>query len=302
MNKINGIVSVVPTPLTDNESVDFKGIENIVEFLVEQNYSMFALGSAGEGMNLTFKDRVAVARKIAKVNNGRVPLLIGGGGFGVKDIVEFIGEIDDCKIDGIHVIPYDNKVSSSTVESFYMAIADRSSIPIWLYQNTTRTKGIPLEVVQRLKKHPNIHGIKLAGFDLRVNQGFININSNDFQVFGSADLQMFSFFCHGLSASSSSAAICFPELFNELYEVMQIDSIKKARIKHRQLMDFLKRMPNGAYLDNGEHAAEIKYILSLRGICQEYVAAPWRMLTEDEKQQCKLVYQDYLNFLETSKL
>lgn len=302
MRRIKGVVAVVPTPLIANEDADLEGIECLIDFLAGHGLSLFALGSAGEGMNLTFATRVAVARKMAEVNNGRVPLLVGGGSFSVRDSLEFIDAVADCRIDGIHVIPYDKKISGEAVQLLYRGIADQSPLPIWLYQNTTRTSGIPIEVVKSLKSHPNIHGVKLAGFDLRVNQGFMALNSLDFQVFGSADSQMFSFLCHGLEASSSSAAACFPELFKELYAAIQSDSLSTARAKNDEIMSFLKRLPKGAYWHNGESAAEIKYLLSLRGICKEYVARPFRGQTDEEKRLSEAVYRDYEHYLKTGRL
>ncbi len=302
MKRIKGGMSVVPTPLTEAEDADLGGIERLIDFLAGHGMSLFALGSAGEGMNLTFKTRVAAARKMAEVNDGRVPLLVGGGGFSVRESLEFIEAVADCRIDGIHVIPYDKKVSGAVVERLYLGIADRSPLPIWLYQNTTRTSGIPIEVVKALSGHPNIHGVKLAGFDLRVNQGFMDLDSPDFQVFGSADTQMFSFFCHGLEASSSSAAACFPELFKDLYKAIQSDSVSQARAKNRQIMTFLKRLPKGAYWHNGESAAEVKYQRSWRGICGETVARPWRGQTEEEKRTSEAVHRDYDYYLQTGEL
>lgn len=302
MKRIKGVMAVVPTPLTQNEDADLAAIERLIDFLASHGLSLFALGSAGEGMNLTFKTRVAAARKMAEVNNGRVPLLMGGGGFSVKDCLEFIDAVADCNIDGIHIIPYDKKISGQAVELLYRGIADKSPLPIWLYQNTTRTSGIPLDVVSALRTHPNIHGVKLAGFDLRVNQGFMALNSPDFQVFGSADGQMFSFFCHGLEASSSSSAACFPELFKELYEAIQSDSLSRARTKNQEVMAFLKRLPKGAYWHNGESAAEVKYQLSLRGICAERVARPFREQTAEEKEISDAVHRDYQHYLKTGEL
>ena len=121
-------------------------------------------------------------------------------------------------------------------------------------------------------------------------------------MFGSADTQMFSFFCHGLEASSSSAAACFPELFKELYKAIQTDSVSQARAKNRQIMSFLKRLPKGAYWHNGESAAEVKYQLSLRGICGETVARPWRAQTEEERRVSEAVHRDYMHYLETGEL
>ena len=155
-------MAVVPTPLKANEDADLEGIERLINFLAGHGLALFALGSAGEGMNLTFATRVVVARKMAEVNNGRVPLLVGGGSFSVRGSLEFIDAVADCCIDGIHIIPYDKKISGEAVQLLYRGIADQSPLPIWLYQNTTRTSGIPIEVVKFLEKPPE-HSRRQAG-------------------------------------------------------------------------------------------------------------------------------------------
>ncbi len=302
MTKIKGVMAVVPTPLNQDESPDIAGLEKLIEFLVGHNMSMFALGSAGEGMNLPFRVRVEVARKMAEVNDGRQHLLVGGGTFSVREALEFTDAISDSKIDGVHVIPYDNKISGNAVESLYRDIADNSPVPIWLYQNTTRTSGIPFEVAQRLSEHPNIKGCKIAGFDLRLNQTFLALDREDFQVMGSADGQFFSFMCLGTDASTTSTAACFPEMMNDLYNTIQGDSISAARAKNKAVMSFFKRIPKGAYKDNGESSAELKYLLTLRGIIQEHCARPFRSLNSEERRAAELVYEDYGHYLESGEI
>jgi 4-hydroxy-tetrahydrodipicolinate synthase len=297
MAMIKGVMAVVPTPLNADESADLDGVEKLTEFLVGKGTSLFALGSAGEGMNLTEDVRVATARRMAEVNDGRMPLLVGAGAFSVKQALTFIDKIADSRIDGVHVIPYDGKISGEAVEAMYMAIADRSPLPLWLYQNTTRTKGIPLETVQRLREHPNIAGCKLAGFDLRLNQRFMALQTPEFQIVGAADAQLFTFACLGLSCHSSSTISCFPEMFVDLHETIQAGDLTAAREKNRAVMKFVGRVPKGAYLHNGESAAEAKYILSLRGVCQPHCAAPFRALNEEEQALARVVYEAYERYL-----
>ena len=300
--KLKGVISVVPTPLDHNENIDEDSVTLLVDRLIRNNMSLFCLGSAGESMNLSFKNRVQAARSFSQANNGRMPLLVGCGGYSTQEILSFIDQIKEEAIDGVHLIPYDSKISPNTVERLFLDVAESSQIPVWVYQNPTRTKPIPIELVKSLSKHPNIAGMKLAGFDLRFNQSFIALERDDFQVFGSADIQMFSFLAHGLKASSSSAAICFPELFTYLYQTMMDGDLNKAREVNNKLTFFLKKLPKTAYLDNGESAAEVKYILSLSGLCREQVARPWREQNEEEKSIAKSVYELYINYLKTNDI
>ena len=53
IKKIEGVISVVPTPLKEDETIDLDSLDLLVERLVQYNMPMFCLGSAGEAMNLT---------------------------------------------------------------------------------------------------------------------------------------------------------------------------------------------------------------------------------------------------------
>ena len=302
MNKLKGVIAVVPTPLTKTQDIDVNGIKNLLDFLSKYKISLFALGSAGEAMNLTFEDRVIVAKSMAKFNNKRLPLLIGAGGFGIKEILNFIDKISGNDIDGIHAIPYDIKISPNNIKNFYKTLADKSEFPIWIYQNTTRGNGIPLDIIAELSTHNNIHGIKIAGFDLRTNQSIMNLNSDNFQVFGSADSQFFSFITHGLNASSSSSAACFPELFEILYKAIQSKNLEYAQKVNNKISNFLKTIPRGAYFDNGESSSEVKFMLNLRGVCSEYVAQPYRDQNKIEKKIAIKAFDKFSVFLKSGNL
>ena len=302
MSLFEGVVAVVPTPLNEDETTDLPGIEKLIEFLVSHKLGLFALGSAGEEMNLPAETRVQVAKKMAEVNDGRSGLLVGAGTFGIREALDFCEEIKGCKIDGVHVISYDRKLSDAAIEKFYLTLAEKLPFPLWLYQNTTRSNGISIEAVKRLKEHPNIVGCKVAGFNLRTNLGFVMLSDENFEVIGSADAQFFSMMCLGLKACTTSSASCFPELFKSLYQAIAGNNLQEARERNNQTLRFLKRIPKGAYRDNGESSAELKYILSLRGLCQEYCAKPYRDLNEEEKSKTREVFEDFQKYLKDGKL
>ena len=296
-SKLEGVIAIVPTPLDKNQNFDLNGCKNLSHFFLSKKLPMFCLGSAGEGMNLSLKIRLEFANYFLNEIDNQLPVLMGAGGFGVKDCLDFINEIDPSKTHGIHVIPYDSKLSDRGLESFYSNLAEKSPIPIWLYQNTTRHRGIPYELAKKLSKHKNIHGMKLAGFDLRLNQKFIKLDCKEFQVFGSADIQMFTFFCLGLKASSSSAAACFPDLFILLHKAILMGDLRFARNINEKVMNFISKLPRGAYADNGESSAEVKFLLSEMNICKEYVAEPYRSQNIKEKKQARDVLKKYDDIL-----
>jgi dihydrodipicolinate synthase/N-acetylneuraminate lyase len=68
-----------------------------------------------------------------------------------------------------------------------------------------------------------------------------------------------------------------------IYDLFQSGEYDAALKEQHKLIDFLDALPKGARKDNFLTAAEEKYILSSRGICQEYTTSYYRDLTEAEK-------------------
>ncbi|WP_298530834.1 dihydrodipicolinate synthase family protein [uncultured Algibacter sp.] len=82
MNRIelNGILPVIPTPYNEDGTVDKVSIIKITEFCIESGASALVFpGVASEYDYLTAEERLALLKKIHEVNNGRLPLICGGG-------------------------------------------------------------------------------------------------------------------------------------------------------------------------------------------------------------------------------
>jgi 4-hydroxy-tetrahydrodipicolinate synthase len=59
------------------------------------------------------------------------------------------------------------------------------------------------------------------------------------------------------------------------------------------LNDFLSELSQNTKTDNFLWAADEKYILKLRGICDEYVTSYYRQINEAEKARVKELLQKY---------
>jgi 4-hydroxy-tetrahydrodipicolinate synthase len=78
-----------------------------------------------------------------------------------------------------------------------------------------------------------------------------------------------------------------------IYDLFQSGDYDAALKEQHKLIDFLDALPKGARKDNFLTAAEEKYILSLRGICQEYTTSYYRDLNEDEKNNVREAVKKY---------
>jgi 4-hydroxy-tetrahydrodipicolinate synthase len=110
------------------------------------------------------------------------------------------------------------------------------------------------------------------------------LQDDQFQVITAVASQFYPCLCLGSKAHTSSLASALPEPMIEIYNLFQAGKLKEALQAQYKLNDFLEALPKETRKDNFLMAAEEKYILSLRGICQEYTTSYYRDITDKEKE------------------
>ena len=279
--QLNGLVPVMITPMIENGSPDPEGIDALVNFLIDSGVGgLWVLGSASEDINMTLEQRVQVVKLTAEANQGHIPLIVGSGLTAFGEILNFFDQIADLELAGIHVLPYDQKLGDSRLVQFLQDLADRAPFPLWMYHNPKRGKPITSKVITEVKDHPNMEGIKVGGYNLSEMTAAMMLRSKDFDVVGAGGGQLFQMLCLGAEAHTTSDGSCYPEIFIDLINSFRSNDMEVARAKQFALIELSRSF---ARTDNGEYAAEEKYILSKRGICKEYVVPVYRTLTGEEK-------------------
>ena len=72
-----GIIPPLVTPLSDNETLDTDSLERLIEHLIAGGvHGLFILGTTGEEQSLSYKLRKEMIQQAARINNGRLPLLV----------------------------------------------------------------------------------------------------------------------------------------------------------------------------------------------------------------------------------
>ena len=116
------------TPFNEDFSVDYKSLENIVEYTLSNGADfMVALGTTSEAPTLTAEEKDNVLKTIVKVANGRCPILLGMGGNNTMSLLQNIKNQDFKGVDGIlSVVPYYNKPNQRGMKAHFEAVADNS--------------------------------------------------------------------------------------------------------------------------------------------------------------------------------
>jgi 4-hydroxy-2-oxoglutarate aldolase len=162
---IEGVFAAVTTPFYPDERVYFRKIEaNMSRYSRSLLAGMIVLGSTGEAPMLNDAETRDVLRVSAEASAPDKVLIAGIGRESVKETVELADAAANHSYDAVLVRTssyYAGQMSSPAVLHYFRSIADRSPLPVVLYNIPKCVPyQIPIEIIAELSDHPNIIGIK----------------------------------------------------------------------------------------------------------------------------------------------
>jgi 4-hydroxy-2-oxoglutarate aldolase len=168
---LHGVLPPITTPFYPDGNVYYKKLEHNVERYSRTPVAgLVVLGSTGEAIMLSDQERrdvLKVARDVAAANK----VLIAGTGIEsaieTLRLTEYAAELgyDIAMVRTPHY--YKKQMASANLLAFYRTVADRSPLPVIIY-NFPQATGydMPAEVVIELAEHPNLIGIKESSGDV----------------------------------------------------------------------------------------------------------------------------------------
>ena len=101
------------TPFTSDLSIDFPSLERLIERGIEGGVEyLVVFGTTGEPVTLSKSERNEIVEFVHKINNNRLPVMIGLGGNNTSEVIENLKATNFTDVDGIlSVCPYYNKPS-----------------------------------------------------------------------------------------------------------------------------------------------------------------------------------------------
>ncbi len=282
MNKFRGTGVAIVTPFKANNEVDFEGLENVTNHIINGKCEYIViLGTTGETATLNKQEKQQVVDTIKRVNNGRVPLVMGIGGNNTAEILETIAHFDFTGFDAVlSVSPYYNKPNQQGLIHHYTAIADACPVPVILYNVPGRTgSNMTAATTLTLAKHPNIIGMKEASGNMEQCMAIIKNKPEDFLVISGDDALTLPLIGAGMDGVISVIANAYPADWSEMVRLALAGDFVAARKLHYKLLDlsitiFADGSPGG-----------IKELLNYMNICGTHVRLPLYPVNDEVKNK-----------------
>ncbi|HEY5916653.1 MAG TPA: 4-hydroxy-tetrahydrodipicolinate synthase [Chryseolinea sp.] len=270
MKKFYGTGVALVTPFTDTLEIDYKSLKKLLSHTAKGVDYYVVMGTTGESTTCSDEERSEVLQFIKRNNLKRLPLVYGIGGNDTSHVLESIAATDLTGVDALlSVSPYYNKPSQEGICQHFETIADKSPIPLILYNIPGRTaSNMTADTTLRLANHSNIVGVKEASGNLEQCMRIAKDMPKGFLLLSGDDLWTSAIYAMGGQGVISVLANAFPVAFKKIKESALA---AKHVAAYRELSKLLEI--NGPMYEEGNPVG-IKYLLSIMGLCGPYVRLP----------------------------
>ena len=272
MNRIVGTGVALITPFNEDGSIDYLSFEKLLSKVINGGVDfLVVLGTTGEATSISKKEKIELINYVVKFNNNKLPLVLGLGGNNTNKLIEEIKETNLSNFDALlSVTPYYNKPSQEGLYQHYARISQASPIPIILYNVPSRT-GVNMssELTLRLANDfENIISIKEASGDMNQIKNILENKPNNFEVLSGDDGLTLEIIKNGGVGVISVIGQTKPNEFSSLVSLALKEEFNEAQIIHDKLYVLYH------YLYSEGNPSGVKALLSLQGICKNFLRLP----------------------------
>ncbi|MTI30921.1 4-hydroxy-tetrahydrodipicolinate synthase, partial [Xanthovirga aplysinae] len=238
-HKFFGTGVALVTPFDAEENVDFNGLKKLLAHTAEGVDYFVVQGTTGESVTTTKQEKADILKFVKENNPKNLPIVYGIGGNNTAEVLKTISETDLSGVDAIlSVSPYYNKPSQEGIFQHYQQIADKSPVPVVLYNVPGRTaSNISPQTTLRLAQHPNIIGTKEASGSIDQALEIARKKPEDFLLISGDDMLTIPLMALGASGVISVMANSFPVIFKKMVKAALDNDYNTARKFAHQLHD-----------------------------------------------------------------
>lgn len=285
--QFEGIYPPLVTPYNEDFSIDYDGLDQIIENLIGNGVAGLVIGgTTGEYYAQSPKERESLIRHGIERINKRVPVIVGTGAIRTEESILYAKMAKKYKADAILIATPPYAVPTARENALHALAVDRAAnLPAMLYNYPGRM-GVMMdeEFLDRVGRSKNICGIKESSGD--INR--VHLLAREYphiQLGCGMDDQALEFFAWGARFWVCAGANFAPQAHQLLYKTCVLDNDFN---KGRQVMKAMLPLM-GVLEQGGKFIQCIKHGLSVRGLPAGLPRKPLTGLNKDEKRELEQV-------------
>lgn len=286
--KYSGVIVPMVTPINADFSIDQDSVGLIMKTFTKTNCSSFIMGTTGESVSISEKNRAVLVKSTLKYSNGKIKVYAGISGNCQQESIDYANEYAEAGVDAVVAhLPFYYPMKPANMVRYFERIADHIKCPLVLYNNPITVKwSIPLEVIEELSYHKNIVAIKDSerGMERLDKSLELWASRNDFSYLLGWTAQSAYAISKGCDGIVPSTANLTPQLFYNLYKEALMGNMEMAeRLQQtgNRITEIYQRDRNIS-----ESIPALKVIMNEYGLCKTHVLPP--MYEDNIKIQSEL--------------
>ena len=284
MSKLKGLGVALVTPFNEDLSIDFDSLTKLVEYNIANGTDfLVVLGTTAETATLSKAEQAQVIEHIVKVNNKRLPLVLGIGGNNTLAVKEQIESTDLSNFEGVlSVSPYYNKPNQEGIYQHYKMLASTGK-NIIIYNVPGRTgQNIDAATTLRLAKDfPNLFMIKEASPNISQYFDILRKKPAGFSLVSGDDEFTLPVTLAGGDGVISVIGQAYPKLFSDMIKLAKESKVKEAYAIHNQLVEIIRLI-----FAEGNPCG-VKTVLAEMGIIKNHLRLPLIKASENLQDRIK---------------
>ncbi|KLO24367.1 4-hydroxy-tetrahydrodipicolinate synthase [Marinitoga sp. 1155] len=276
----NGVGTAIITPFNENFEVDYNALEEFVNFQLEFVDALIVLGTTGEAPTINEKEREKIVSKVVEIVNKKIPVIVGTGSNNPEHVLNNNKLAEKNGADGLLIVsPYYNKSTQKGLVKYFTYIAERTELPIILYNVPSRTGGniLPDTAIEIFDKNKNVIGIKEASGNISQIAELISNKPNEMLVYSGNDDQALPLMVLGGNGVISVFSNVLPKQMKELTDAILNGNFKKAQEINNKYNILMRKL----FVE--VNPIPVKYAVSKLGYCKNIVRLPLVELSENGK-------------------
>lgn len=290
--KYTGIIPPMITPLMERDTLDCEGLERLIERMIDGGVAgIFALGTTGEAPSLSYRLRREVIEETCRIVDGRIPVLVGITDTSLVESAHLARHAADSGVEAVVTsAPFYFPAGQPELREYIEQLLPELPLPLMLYNMPLLTKtSFSGDLVTWAMEQDSIVGLKDSSGDLvyfRKMQRLAEERRPDWSLLVGPEELLAETVLLGGHGGVNGGANLHPQLYADLYEAAAAGDLEKSR----ELSCRVLALSQSLYTV-GQHGSAIikgiKCALSILGVCDDFMAAPFHRFHESERREIR---------------
>jgi 4-hydroxy-tetrahydrodipicolinate synthase len=276
------------TPITPDGDLDESAVRRIIDHMIAGGiHGVFVLGTSGENTSVPAAMRKRMVTVAAEHVGERARVYAGISSNCLVDSVAAAKAYAPLGVDAVVAhLPTYYALNAEEQFAYFSALADRIDLPLVLYNIPSTTHmTIPIQVVEKLSRHPNVVGVKDSDQDIvRLTALIKRLGDDrlDFAVLVGESALSARGLALGADGIVPSQGNLIPALCRALFD-RAVEGDRDGAEAHQQRIDvFAQLFVAGRSL--AQSLGALKAMMGTLGLCGPDVLPPLRPLSLEEQE------------------